>query len=65
MISRGRSRRIVNGVRFPLRPFKAVKTEINDPAAAVVLVTAFGKQRHEVTAKMVKVDGVWLLDSVK
>ena len=48
-----------------MRPFKAVKTEINDPAAAVVLVTAFGKQRHEVTAKMVKVDGVWLLDSVK
>jgi lipoprotein-anchoring transpeptidase ErfK/SrfK len=56
---------VLNAQDVPSKPFKAGKPEIKDTAATVVLVTSFGKEKHQVTATLKKVDGVWLLDSVK
>jgi hypothetical protein len=56
---------VLNAQDVPSKPFKAGKPEIKDTAATVVLVTSFGKESHKVTATLKKVDGVWLLDSVK
>lgn len=56
---------VLNAQDVPTKPFKAGKPEIKDSAATVVLVTSFGKEKHQVTARLVKVNGVWLLDSVK
>ena len=56
---------VLNAQDVPTQSFKAEKTEINDATATVVLTTSFGTGKHQVTAKLVKVDGVWLLDSVK
>ena len=44
---------------------KAEKPEIKESAATVVLTTAFGDEKHKVTATLQEVDGVWLLDAVK
>ena len=56
---------VLNAQDVPSKPFKAGKPEIKENAATVVLTTAFGSQKHQVTAKLVKVNGAWLLDSVK
>jgi hypothetical protein len=56
---------VLNAQDVPSKPFKAGKPEIKENAATVVLTTAFGTEKHQVTAKLVKVKGVWLLDSVK
>ena len=56
---------VLNAQDVPSKPFKAGKPEIKDTTATVVLVTSFGKEKHQVTATLKKVDGVWLLDSVK
>lgn len=49
----------------PTKPFKAEKPEIKDDKATVVLTAAFGEEKHKVKAKLVKVDGAWLLDAVE
>lgn len=56
---------VLNAQDVPSKPFKAGKPVIKDTTATVVLVTSFGKEKHQVTATLKKVDGVWLLDSVK
>lgn len=56
---------VLNAQDVPSKPFKAGKPEIKDTTATVVLVTSFGRESHKVTATLRKVDGVWLLDSVK
>ncbi len=56
---------VLNAQDVPSKPFKAEKPEIKDAAATVVLTTSFGTGKHQVTAKLLKVDGAWLLDSVK
>ena len=56
---------VLNAQDIPTQPFKAGKPEIKDDKATVVLNTAFGEQKHKVTAKLVKIDGVWLLDAVE
>ncbi|MCW1924022.1 hypothetical protein OKA05_15750 [Luteolibacter arcticus] len=56
---------VLNAQDVPTKPFKAEKPEIRDAAASVVLTTTFGSEKHKVTAKLVKVDGVWLLDAVE
>ena len=56
---------VLNAQDVPSEPFKAEKTETKDAAATVVLVTSFGEGKHRITASLLKVDGVWLLDSVK
>ena len=56
---------VLNAQDVPSKPFKAGKPVIKDSTATVVLVTSFGSEKHQVTAKLVKVDGAWLLDSVK
>lgn len=56
---------VLNAQDVPSKPFKAGKPEIRDTSATVVLVTSFGEQKHQVTATLRKVDGVWLLDAVK
>ena len=56
---------VLNAQDVPSKPFKAGKPEIKDTTATVVLVTSFGKEKHQVTATLKKVDGAWLLDSVK
>lgn len=56
---------VLNAQDVPSKPFKAGKAEIKDTTATVVLTTSFGDQKHQVTAKLVKVSGAWLLDSVK
>ena len=42
-----------------------VEAEIKDTTATVVPVTSFGEENHQVTARLLKVNGVWLLDSMK
>ena len=54
-----------NAREVPSKPFKAGKLEIIDTTATVVLVTSFGREKYQLTATLVKVSGVWLLDSVK
>ncbi|HWB06996.1 MAG TPA: hypothetical protein VG796_28495 [Verrucomicrobiales bacterium] len=56
---------VLNAQDVPSKPFKAEKPAIKDTTATVVLVTSFGKDKHQVTATLKKVDGVWLLESVK
>jgi hypothetical protein len=56
---------VLNAQDIPNKPFKAEKPEIKDDTATVVLTAAFGEDKHKVTAKLVKVDGVWLLDAVE
>ena len=56
---------VLNAQDIPSQPFKAEKPEIKDDKAKVVLGAAFGETKHKVTAKLVKVDGVWLLDAVE
>jgi hypothetical protein len=56
---------VLNAQDVPSQPFKAGKPEIKDTTATVVLVTSFGKEKHQVTATLVKVKGAWLLESVK
>ena len=56
---------VLNAQDVPTKPFKAEKPEVKDDKATVVLTTTFGEEKHKVTAKLVKVDGVWLLDSVE
>jgi hypothetical protein len=56
---------VLNAQDVPSKPFKAQKPDIKDTTATVVLVTSFGKEKHQVTAKLVKAGGLWLLDSVK
>lgn len=56
---------VLNAQDVPSKPFKAGKPEIKDTTATVVLVTSFGREKHQVTARLLKVNGVWLLDSVK
>jgi hypothetical protein len=56
---------VLNVQDVPTKPFKAEKPEIKDRTATVVLNTAFDSEKHKVTATLQKVDGVWLLDSVK
>jgi hypothetical protein len=56
---------VLNAQDIPTKPFKAEKPEIKDDKATVVLTAAFGDHKHKVTAKLVKVDGVWLLDAVE
>jgi len=56
---------VLNAQDVPSQPFKAGKPEIKDTTATVVLTTSFGSAKHQVTATLVKVKGVWLLDAVK
>ena len=56
---------VLNAQDVPSKPFKAEKPDIKDATATVVLTTSFGTEKHMVTAKLLKVDGAWLLDSVK
>lgn len=49
----------------PQKPFKAAKTTLRGDSATVVLSTRFEAGNHEVTTTLVRVKGVWLLDSVK
>lgn len=56
---------VLNAQDVPSKPFKAEKVETKDAAATVTLVTTFGEGKHRITAILIKVDGVWLLDSVK
>ena len=56
---------VLNAQDVPSKPFKAGKPEIKDTTATVVLVTSYGKEKHQVTATLKKVEGAWLLDSVK
>ncbi len=56
---------VLNAQDVPTQPFKAGKPEVKDATATVVLTTSFGKEKHKVTATLVKVKGAWLLDSVK
>ena len=56
---------VLNAQDVPSKPFKAEKPEIKDATATVVLITSFGTEKHKVTAKLLKADGFWLLDSVK
>jgi hypothetical protein len=56
---------VLSAQDVPTKPFKAEKPEIKDSTATVVLTTAFGSEKHKVTATLQKVDGVWLLDAVR
>lgn len=56
---------VLNAQDVPSEPFKAEKVETKDAAATVTLVTSFGEGKHRITATLLKVDGVWLLDSAK
>jgi len=56
---------VLNAQDVPSNPFKAGKPVIKDTTATVVLVSSFGKEKHQVTVSLQKVNGVWLLDSVK
>jgi nitrogen fixation protein FixH len=57
---------ILKAQDIPTKPFKAEKPEIKDDKATVVLAAPYGDaEKHKVTVKLVKVDGVWLLDAVK
>lgn len=56
---------VLNAQDIPTKPFKAEKPEIKDDKATVVLTAAYGDHKHKVTAKLVKGDGVWLLDAVE
>ena len=56
---------VLNAQDVPTKPFKAEKPNIKDAAATVVLTTSFGTEKHKVTAKLLRVDGVWLLDSAR
>ncbi len=56
---------VLNAQDTPTKPFKAGKPEIKDGQATVVLTAYFDKDPHKVTAKLVKVDGAWLLDAAE
>jgi hypothetical protein len=56
---------VLNAQDVPSQPFKAGKPEIKGTTATVVLTTSFGSEKHQITATLVKVKGVWLLDAVK
>lgn len=56
---------VLNAQDIPDKPFKAGKPVIKDDKATVVLNAGSGEYRHSVTVKLVKTDGVWLLDSVE
>ena len=56
---------VLHAQDVPTKPFKAEKPEIKETTATVVLTTSFDSEKHKVTATLQKVDGAWLLDSVK
>ncbi|MCW1915618.1 YbjP/YqhG family protein [Luteolibacter sp. GHJ8] len=55
---------VLNAQDIPDKPFKAQKPVIKDDKATVVLNAGSGEYKHSVTVKLVKTDGVWLLDAV-
>jgi hypothetical protein len=56
---------VLNAQDIPSKPFKVEELAIKNDNATVVLTAAFGDHKHKVTAKLLKVDGVWLLDAVE
>ncbi|MDB6077209.1 MAG: hypothetical protein JWO82_956 [Akkermansiaceae bacterium] len=56
---------ILKAQDIPTKPFKAEKPVIADDKATVVLVAAYGEEKHKVKARLVKIDDAWLLDAVE
>jgi lipoprotein-anchoring transpeptidase ErfK/SrfK len=56
---------ILKAQDIPTKPFKAEKPVIADDKATVVLVAAFGEEKHKVKVRLVKVDDAWLVDAVE
>jgi len=55
---------VLNAQDIPSKPFKAEKAEINGDAATVVVISSFGEDKHKLKVKLIKSDGVWLLDAL-
>ena len=55
---------VLNAQDIPSKPFKVEKEEINGDAATVVVASSFGEVKHKLQVKLIKVDGVWLLDAL-
>ena len=55
---------VLNAQDIPSKPFIAEKPEITGDAATVVVVSSFGEEKHRLKVRLVKVDGIWLLDAM-
>jgi len=55
---------VLNAQDIPSKPFLTEKEEITGDAAKVVVASSFGEDKHRLKLKLLKVDGVWLLDEL-
>lgn len=55
---------VLNAQDIPSAPFKTETAITKENTATVVVASSFGEDKHRLKLKLVKVDGVWLLDEL-
>ncbi|WAC17815.1 DUF3828 domain-containing protein [Luteolibacter sp. SL250] len=55
---------VLNAQDIPSAPFKTETAIIKEDTATVVVASSFGGDKHRLKLKLVKVNGVWLLDGL-